>query len=153
MGVAALAACSGAPETNDEAAEGDAVEIDLSAISVSDSDCPMINQMRAWPPNQLELAPGVDPDNLTDPIANRITLQADDQYGWNEGPIAFETLRQYLEITATMVPPPMLVVGLGPDDNCERVRQLVNMIEETVDCRGGTCELEYAGDSESGDTP
>ncbi|WP_298018012.1 hypothetical protein [uncultured Parasphingopyxis sp.] len=139
---AGLAACSADKAADDGTTSSDAAEttadetaIDLAALPVSDAACPMLNQMRAWPARDAA-AP-------VDPLTNAVGLGADGQYDWNGEAVSFETLRQYLELTATMVPAPPLTLRVEPDDNCDRVREVVNMIEEVVDCSGGTCALEY----------
>ena len=141
IALAGLAACSaeeaGDGTTLSHSADTTAGETaaDLAALPVSDPACPMLNQMRAWP--------ATDASAPADPLANTAGLGADGQYDWNGEPVPFDTLRQYLEVTTTMSPVPPLTLRVAPEDNCNRVREVVNMIEEVVDCSGGTCALEY----------
>lgn len=53
---------------------------------------------------------------------------------WNGNPIELVQLRQYLDITATLVPTPLLILAVEPGAPCDRVNAAIETVSRSLNC-------------------
>ena len=58
---------------------------------------------------------------------------------WNGAPATHEQIRQYVEITKMLKPVPTLLLSVSPSADCDEVRRLRRMIDQTLTCENGQC--------------
>lgn len=71
------------------------------------------------------------PQNLIDPISNKVVITAQGQLTWNDTPIDEVTLAQYLEQTLTIDPQPELHFQPDPMARYETVDQVLAIIKRS----------------------
>lgn len=71
------------------------------------------------------------PQNLIDPISNKLIITAQGQLTWNDAPIDEVTLAQYLEQTLTIDPTPELHFQPDPMARYETVDEVLAIIKRS----------------------
>ena len=76
---------------------------------------------------KIDLPQQTDPQNPppVDPVKNKIVVMPNDTVLWNGAPVDLVTLRQYLDITATMRPTPELHLQPHPEARYEIVDEVL----------------------------
>jgi hypothetical protein len=82
-----------------------------------------------------------------DPVKNVLSLDDDGRFYWNRVPIDAVRMRQYLEITQTMNPVPLLIVEPDPKTPCDRISRLVALVGGIANCARDCTYREKAFDS------
>lgn len=107
----------------------------------------------AAPPEMASNASGRCPAPLTwgamlanqpqsiEPVHNTVSMDRAGDYYWNGQAIDGRTLRQYLDLTTTMRPRPLLRLEPDPSTPCDKINQAIALIGGVFDC---TRECAYA---------
>jgi len=82
------------------------------------------------------LAPGLQ---HAEAIFNRVTLLGRDEIRWNGVPITRRTLRRYLGLLTTMIPPPLTVLEPADSVDCALLEAVRDDIEAALPCADGIC--------------
>lgn len=67
-------------------------------------------------------------------VKNRVSIDSAGAIHWNGMPIDPVTLRQYMDVVATMSPTPHTAVEVDPGSPCARVLDVVKIIDRAVEC-------------------
>jgi hypothetical protein len=82
------------------------------------------------------LAPGLQHPEA---VFNRVTLVGRDEIRWNGVPITRRTLRRYLGLVATMIPPPLTILEPADSVDCALLEAVRDDIEAALPCADGIC--------------
>ena len=59
---------------------------------------------------------------------------------WNGSPVTSQQVREYISLTAKMVPPgPVFLLTVSPDADCTEVEHYRHMAKEILGCSAGEC--------------
>ena len=86
-------------------------------------------------------APGFQPPNL--PVRNRLAVDRTGAFVWNGTRVAADSVRQYLEITTQMSPPPVFKIEAHPAAPCAAVAEAVAIADDVLDCTPRQCRFSW----------
>lgn len=131
----ALLALSGAAGS-EQASPISAVSEPRLRIGASDAKCKLVPM--GWA--------SVSPDSASrDPIVkNSLTIDQRGGSSWNEFPIDTKTAQQFIELTSTMKPAPVLFIHADRGAPCDVVRDTLSYATRMLRCTPATCRFGWA---------
>ena len=88
-------------------------------------------------------APGLRPANL--PVRNLLAVDRTGALVWNGTRVTAKAVRQYLEITTTMRPPPVFKIEADRAAPCAAVAEAVAIADGVLGCTPRQCRFSWSG--------
>lgn len=70
-----------------------------------------------------------------DSTVNRLDVEANGGFSWNDAAVDAARLRQYLELVSQMTPPPTLIVAFEPAVMPSARREVADLLRSSLQCR------------------